>query len=132
MTFSADWYTPCKYPRHFDDKYKAVALNMSWDFDRMSLVSISAYNKVEFARVPPDGHVGIGQDNADIWRATGAALGRFNEGALDPTIIQDYHSEVKSWSQELRLLSSWDGPLSWMIGGMYAQDGFIEDRFTVS
>ena len=71
MTFSADWYTPCKYPRHFDDKYKAVALNMSWDFDRMLLVSISAYNKVEFARVPPDGHVGIADEFGELIDPTG-------------------------------------------------------------
>ena len=114
----------------WDDEYQAVALNLEWDIGNLTLVSISSIANMDFHHPQGDGHVGIGQDNAVEWELTGQALGRYNNGALDPAIIQDYSSEVDSWSQEFRLLSNYDGNFNWMAGVVYAEDEFTEDRFT--
>lgn len=37
-------------------------------------------------------------------------------------------ARITSWSQELRLISSHDGPLTWLTGALYAKDRIIERR----
>ena len=39
------------------------------------------------------------------------------------------HSPIESWSQELRLISSGEGPWSWLAGFSYSEDELNEDRF---
>ncbi len=113
-----------------DDEYKAAAVNLEWDIGNLTIISISAVANMKFLHPQGDGHVGIGQDNAEQWALTGETLGRFNNGALDPTIIQEYGSEVDSWSQEFRVLSNYDDDFNWMAGIVYAEDDFEENRFT--
>ena len=114
----------------FDDSFDLISLHLDWDFGPVSLVSITATIDNEIAHPQADAMAQTSIPNQVDWELTGAALERFNDGAMDPGVIQDYRSKVEAWSQEFRLLSNRDGNFSWMLGAVYAEDDFTEDRFT--
>lgn len=70
---------------------------LQYDFDRMSLVSISGYAKTE-----RDQQFDIDDSFYDLFISSG-------------------ESESKFWSSELRLQSTGGGPLSWVVGGLISR-----------
>jgi len=50
------------------------------------------------------------------------------DGAPGAFAHEDGQAEIESWSQEFRLTSNSDGPLSWIVGSVYAEDTIDEYR----
>ncbi|WP_427965479.1 TonB-dependent receptor [Altererythrobacter sp.] len=109
--------------KKFDDNFDSIGLNLDLDLGFANLLSITNYTKMRFAHPNGSGSRGLGpgQDEA-AWSAFAIAMGRVNNGNLDDNYITYYNDDIKSWSQELRLVSGDSGPLSWMVGGVYADD----------
>ncbi len=115
--------------RRNNDEFSAAALNLNWELPGVSLVSISSYASMDFFHTNGTGAVGIAESqNPDAWQAFGSAVGRANGGVADPNYVTEYDTQIESWSQEFRLLSSTAGSNSWMLGAVYAEDDLIEDR----
>ena len=72
-------------------------------------------------------------DGADLTSIT--AVGAFHYGqnydfsaSPDRLGLQRDRSDFETRSQELRLTSTGDGPLSWLVGATYAEEDFRDDR----
>jgi len=78
-------------------------LNIEKGFDAVTFTSISSWQKAE--RFQP------------------------KESDGNPLLFVDltFASEITSWSQEFRLMSSNDGPFQWIVGASYADDRVTED-----
>ena len=115
--------------RKNDDEFNAVTLNLEFDFDAVSLVSVTSFASMDFFHTNGIGSVGIADyQNPDGWAQFGQDFGRSHGGAVDPNYVTDYNSDIDSWSQEFRLLSSTGGAVSWMAGVVYAEDELKENR----
>jgi iron complex outermembrane recepter protein len=108
---AADWSDGIYYPRR-NNKLKAFSGTLNWDLGAVSLTSITAYSK--FTR-----------SEGNDW--DGSAIR--DSSNLNVT-------DLKVFSQEVRLASNGDGPLSWIVGGYYSDDKmneaynyFMEDSF---
>ena len=88
---------PYDEPRK-DSKNSGATLNINWDIGSVLLTSVTGYDKLE--RV-----------NQMDWDGT-------------PLPINDYSftTDIKAFSQELRLSSTGDGPFTWMAGAYFAED----------
>ena len=110
-----------------DDQFNMASLNVNWDLDSMTLVSISSYSKTETWNRQPDGMVGELMDPRNQGWDNFAPLGFAGDNTswpLDPFIRQDFISNVEAWSQEIRLVSNGEGSFNWMVGAVYAEDDF--------
>lgn len=108
---AADWSDGVYYPKR-DNELKGFSGTLNWDFGPVSLTSITAYDK--FTR-----------SEGNDW--DGSAIR--DSSNLNVT-------DLKVFSQEVRLASNGDGPLSWIVGGYYSDDKmneaynyFMEDSF---
>jgi len=82
-------------PNFLNSEQKGITALANWDLGSVTLDSVTSYREYEFA----------GAQDSD---GTGRSLFN-NNGSLDN----------KQFSQEFRLSSNGDGPLSWIIGGLY-------------
>ncbi len=81
-----------------DNSGTGAALRLNWDFDAFSLTSVTGYNEFDREAFSDwDGTPGHDMDNADF-------------------------NDIEFWSQEIRLSSNADGPLTWLIGAYIAED----------
>ncbi len=87
-----------------DNELFGAAVTVNWDFEAVTLTSITAYDRFE---------------RTDAFDWDGTALSLFEQ-------ISD--TEIKSFSQELRLTSAGEGPVSW-IAGVYYSDDEIDDSY---
>lgn len=87
-----------------DNSWTGINLQINNEFDAFTLTSITGY--LDF-------------DNKQAYDFDGQALALAEE---------DSKADLESWSQELRLLSNSDGPLTWLAGAIYAEDEDDEDR----
>lgn len=86
-------------PLKVKDEYQMYTANIAWEGESLSFNSITGYITTDFHR---DGELDM--------------------GSLD-IVNEDFEDiEKSSFSQEFRLLSNNDGPFSWIIGGIYAED----------
>jgi len=81
------------------------SVTVNWDLESFTLTSISAYDRFEREE-------SIDWDGADVF-----------------TTDTRYDTEIKSFSQELRLSSNSDGDLSWIAGLYYSDDNVEETAF---
>jgi iron complex outermembrane recepter protein len=88
-----------------DNSWEGANLQMNWDLDVVTLTSITGY---------------LNYENNQTFDYDAQPLVLFHEDAGD--------AELTLWSQELRLLSNTDGPLTWLAGAMYAEDEVEELR----
>jgi len=115
--------------RKNDDDFTAATLNLEFDLGPVSLLSITSVASMDFSHSNGIGSVGIADyQNPAEWADFGALVGRAHRGATDPNYVTRYNSDISSWSQEFRVLSSGDGMVSWMAGAVYAEDELNEDR----
>ncbi len=84
--------------RNMNNETTIVTANIEYDFDAVTLTSITGYLKNEYSQA--------GEGDAS--------------SAPSFTVSRD--SEMKSWSQELRLASNSSEPLRWMLGVIYSDD----------
>ncbi len=87
-----------------DNSWIGTTLQMNLHFDFATLTSITGYLNYE--------------DN-QVYDFDSQPLVLFEENT---------DSELTLWSQEFRLTSNGDGPLSWLLGAMYAEDEVNDDR----
>ena len=88
-----------------DNSWTGANLQMNWDFDFATLTSITGY---------------LNYENNQVFDYDAQPLVLFHENAGE--------AELTLWSQELRLLSNSEGPLTWLAGAMYAEDEDEEHR----
>lgn len=88
-----------------DNSWEGVNLQLNWDLDFATLTSISGY---------------LNYDNRQTFDYDAQPLVLFHE--------DEGEAELTLWSQELRLLSNTEGPLTWLAGAMYAVDEVDEYR----
>ncbi|MEP4147045.1 MAG: TonB-dependent receptor [Halioglobus sp.] len=88
-----------------DNSWEGANLQMNWNMEFATLTSITGY---------------LSYENNQVFDYDAQPLVLFHE---DPG-----ESDLTLWSQELRLLSNSDGPLTWLAGAMYAEDEVEEDR----
>ena len=86
-----------------DNEWTGITLTVDKDLGYANLVSISSF--LDFDYVP-----GFDYDGTPL------ALVQSKEG------FKDHDTTIEQWSQEFRLLSNNDGPLSWLAGANYAKD----------
>ncbi len=82
---------------------KDIMLNINWDLGGVALTSITGYT--DFSR----------------------NLGDEADGSPLVLIDSRYIDDIESFSQELRLASSGDGPLTWVVGAYYSWDQLYSD-----
>ena len=86
-----------------DNEWYGISLNASFELGDYTLVSISAYDEIDYRR------------NHDI----DATPGDFQE--------IDYRTEIEAWSQEFRLSYNGSDVYNWVVGINYAEDDLSED-----
>ncbi len=102
-----------------DTDFSSAALNFSWDFANATLTSITAFQ--DYSSINPMADGIVSPVNLDsLW--DNIDLGGFRTYPLTPFINQQFNSDITAFSQELRLTSSGDGALSWMVGAVFAED----------
>lgn len=88
-----------------DNQWSGVTAQVNVDFDTVTLTSISAYTDFEYGLM-------FDYDGSSL------IMGH-----------QDANTQFDVWSQELRLASNDDSPVTWLVGALYASDTVTEDRY---
>ncbi len=103
-------------------------LNLEWDFDNATLTSITSYQEADgFSRGDIDGGVvdftgtvqvppGVTFDPAAP--VFGGSALTFPGTITVPSVTQD-GADTDQWTQEFRLASNTDGPLTWQMGAFF-------------
>ncbi len=102
-----------------DTEFMSAALNLAWEFESMSLLSITAFQ--DYSSINPQADGVVAPVNADpAW--DNIDLGGYRTYPLTPFLDQQFNPDIQAFSQEFRLLSGGDGAVNWMIGAVYAED----------
>ena len=112
-------------------------LNVQWDFDNASLTSITSYQAADgFSRGDIDGGVvnifstptpppGVPFADTNVLCPFPCLPARTWPGEiLTPSVTQD-GADTDQFTQEFRLASQTDGPLSWQIGAFYFDSDLV-------
>jgi iron complex outermembrane recepter protein len=94
----------------FDDKTIIADNTMKFGFGGVDLTSVSSYTKRDIL---------VSRDASALTGSVSVDLGFPAAGVLLPSNLRDT-TDVKSFTQELRLSSSGDGPFQWVLGGFYS------------
>ncbi len=95
----------------FTDETLIADLTASIDVaDTITLTSVTSYTKRDIL---------VSRDASALTGSVSVDLGFPAAGVLLPSNLRDT-TDLKTWSQELRLSSSGKGPLQWVIGGYYS------------
>ena len=88
------------FDMHAEADFETIGttLRMEWDLDNFMITSLTAYNK--FQRYLP------GEEDGSPFLLT----------------HNFYRHDTDGWSQELRVTSTTDGPVDWLLGFYYAED----------
>lgn len=87
-----------RLPRNTIENY-GVSGQIDYDFSNFKLTSITAYRRVQTTT----------NDDSDF--------------TLADIIVQDAKTKIHTFTQEVRLTSSFDGPLNFLLGGDYFDEG---------
>ncbi len=87
----------------WDGKSEGASVTVNWDIDSITLTSITAYDKYQ-------------RDTQADW-----------DGMPIKSLDQASQTEIKAWSQELRLSSDNSGSINW-IGGLYFSGDEVTDN----
>lgn len=99
---------PLKTDQFQVDRFALGTLAIDYDLDFANLVSVSSYY---------DRRTRARQD---------ASSSFLTLGVPNITVVQDLTAPSEVFSQEIRLVSSGDGPLKWLIGGYYSNEKYSE------
>ncbi|MDB2365855.1 TonB-dependent receptor, partial [Luminiphilus sp.] len=86
-----------------DNEWTGYNLNIDWDLGNTTFRSITSYYEYDFFQFFD-------------YDATPLSIVSSAEG------FPDGETKFEQWSQEFRLTSAADGPLTWLAGAMYAED----------
>lgn len=93
----------------FRDKTLLADLTASYDFGGVEVTSVTSYI---------DREILVSRDASALTGSVSVDLG-FPDFADLPSNLRDT-TDLKTWTQELRLASTGDGPFQWLIGGFYS------------
>ena len=102
------WFRQLPQNEGFDDESLLFALDIKFDFEWAELVSNTSYYDRELASV---------MDRPDLNADINAVLD--GTGFTSPYTQLDDSTQTETFCQELRLVSTGKGPLSWVVGGFY-------------
>ncbi|HET9354159.1 MAG TPA: TonB-dependent receptor [Sphingomicrobium sp.] len=94
----------------FRDKTLLADLTASYDFGGVELTSISSYI---------DREILVSRDASALTHSVSVDLGLDPDVLVIPSNLRDT-TDLKTFSQEIRLASTGDGPLQWVVGGFYS------------
>jgi len=124
--------SPDSVVRSNRDDFDAAALNLQFELQGVTLVSVTSLASMDFFHTNGSGSVGVAEwQNGPQWEAFAASIGKASGSSVDDNYVTDYTTHIDSWSQELRVLSSGDGRISWMAGLVYAEDDLDDHRYCV-
>lgn len=86
-----------------DTSSRDFMLNVNWDMGAATLTSVTGY--IDFERVSGDD----------------------SDGSALVLLDSEFRDDIEAFSQEVRLASNNDGPLSWMVGAYYSWDELGSD-----
>ncbi len=93
----------------FSDETLLADLTASYDFGGVELTSITSYINRDIV---------VSRDASALTHSVSVDLGLDLEVTGIPSNLHDT-TDLKTWTQELRLASTNDGPFQWLIGGFY-------------
>ncbi len=94
----------------FKDETLLADLTASYDFGGVELTSVTSYINREIL---------VSRDASALTGSVSDDLGLPDAAVLLPSNLRDT-TDLKTWTQELRLASTGDGPLQWVVGGFYS------------
>jgi iron complex outermembrane recepter protein len=106
-------YQPFDVSEPFETTFKIYTLTVNYDFPSFSLTSATGYQDRTSSTT----------EDASEQAQNGLFLPAFDvaQGGVGPINIIE-NNPTKQFSQELRLTSTTDGPLQWILGGFYSDD----------
>lgn len=109
-----------KLRERFEDETLLADLTASFELgDFASLTSVTSYIKRDIL---------VSRDASALTGSVSVDLGFPAAGVALPSNLVDT-TDLKTWTQELRLASSGSGPLQWVLGGFYSNiDRFYRQR----
>ncbi len=117
----------------FKDNTLLADLTGSYDFGGVELTSVTSYINRDIL---------VSRDASALTGSVSDDVGFPDSGVLLPSNLRDT-TELKQWTQELRLASTGSGPFQWVVGGFYSDveriyaqrlptpgyEGFTDARF---
>ncbi len=94
----------------FNDKTVIADNTMKFGFGGVDLTSVSSYTKRDIL---------VSRDASALTNSVNIDLGFSAADSIIPSNLKDT-TDVKSFTQELRLSSNGDGPFQWVLGGFYS------------
>ena len=94
----------------FRDKTLLADLTASYDFGGVELTSVSSYI---------DREILVSRDASALTHSVSVDLGLDPDVLVIPSNLRDT-TDLKTFTQEIRLASTGDGPLQWVVGGFYS------------
>jgi outer membrane receptor protein involved in Fe transport len=106
-------------------------MNLEWDFaDGLKATSLTGYGKDELTTITSASYSSSAVFNNVAGLAPG---GVYNDPQIGPSshpqVVDIQHNIAKQWSSELRLQSSFTGPVNFNAGGIYFNLEKVNDRF---
>ncbi len=102
----------------FKDETFIADLTASVDFGGVALTSVSTYT---------DRDILVSRDASALTGSVSVDLGYPDAAVLLPSNLRDT-TKVESFTQELRLASTGDGPFQWVVGAFYADTDRLYDQ----
>ena len=99
-----------KLREQFTDKTWLADLNASYDFGPVELTSVTSYINRDIL---------VSRDASALTGSVSDDLGFPDDGVLLESNLRDT-TDLKTWTQELRLTSTGSGPFQWVVGGFYS------------
>ena len=128
----ANPFTTTRPPVTFDEREQFLLLDESFE-DKFFLADLTAsvgFGPVTFTSVTSyiDRDIVVSRDASALTGSVSVDLGYPTAGVLLPSNLVDT-TDLKQFTQELRLSSNTDGPFQWLIGGFYSDvDRFYRQR----
>jgi len=94
----------------FEDETRIADLTASYDFGPVELTSVTSYIKRDIL---------VSRDASALTGSISDDIGLPDAAVLLPSNLVDT-TDLKTWTQELRLSSTGSGPLQWLVGGFYS------------
>jgi iron complex outermembrane receptor protein len=94
----------------FKDETLIADLTASYDFGPAELTSVTSYTKRDIL---------VSRDASALTHSVSIDLGLDLDVTNVPSNLRDT-TDLKTWSQELRVASTGDGPFQWLVGGFYS------------
>jgi len=94
----------------FEDETRLADLTASYDFGPVELTSVTSYINRDIL---------VSRDASALTGSISDDIGLSDAAVLLPSNLVDT-TDLKTWTQELRLSSTGSGPFQWLVGGFYS------------